>query len=175
METKTLTNDEIVDIIARDPDLWNHAVMEGCDICEDSDECDTWYLRLSMDEGGELLAAVVASEVESEDDLDAAITWEAKKIIRVAMAAAELGRKGGRAKSERKTAAVRANAKKARRHIPAAVKTMLFDRGAEKVRFIPARCGDDAVEAYGVMPNTNTTGWYFAGYLCELVQEAEMD
>lgn len=106
METKTLTHDEIVEWVSDNPDAWNGAVMAAC-AAEDAG--DGWYETLSQDADGELLAAVVASEVESEDELDSAIAWEAKKIIRVAMAAAEMGRKGGSAKSERKTVTAREN------------------------------------------------------------------
>ena len=36
--------------------------------------------------------------------------------------------------------------------------------GVERVRV-----RDDGVHAYGVMPNTNETGWYFAGHVDDLV------
>jgi hypothetical protein len=36
--------------------------------------------------------------------------------------------------------------------------------GVERVRV-----RNDGVHAYGVMPNTNETGWYFAGYVDDLV------
>lgn len=109
METKTLTRDEIVEWVSDNPDAWDGAVMTAC-AAEDAG--DGWYETLSQDADGELLAAVVASEVESEDELDSAIAWEAKKIIRVAMAAAEMGRKGGSAKSERKTRTARENGRR---------------------------------------------------------------
>ena len=31
---------------------------------------------------------------------------------------------------------------------------------------------DDEIHAFGVMPNTHQTGWYFAGYVDDLVEQA---
>lgn len=63
-------NNAIVDMISRDPDIWNHAVMKAC--VSDSD-----YDRLSIDADGTLLDAVVESligENITEDSVSAAIT-----------------------------------------------------------------------------------------------------
>jgi hypothetical protein len=42
--------------------------------------------------------------------------------------------------------------------------------GVERVRI--KRSGE--VQAYGVMPNTNTRGWYLAGYVDDLAVEANI-
>ncbi len=53
-----------------------------------------------------------------------------------------------------------------------AVRAYLLAReGVERVRV----ASDGTVDAYGVMPNTNQTGWYFAGVLNELAREADSE
>jgi len=49
----------------------------------------------------------------------------------------------------------------------AAIRAHIILKGAERVRI--TRNGE--VHAFGVMPNTNTTGWYFAGYDKDVLAE----
>lgn len=53
-----------------------------------------------------------------------------------------------------------------------AVRAYVLGRnGAEKVRVMT----DESVQAYGVMPNSNEPGWYFAGWAKELLAMAEAE
>ena len=56
----------------------------------------------------------------------------------------------------------------------ATLETIRTHKSAEKCRWIDDEdYGSGAVECYGIMPNSNEEGWYFAGYADKLLSEIQ--